>query len=220
MIVHPRTLESLRPLGVSESLLDRGDRAPRAQLHLGTRQVSAQLAEVALSDTAYPHLTLLRQMDVEEVLADALVRRGVAVERGVELIDAAAADGRTRAILRADGARSGGDSPLHRRLRRPVEHGTRDREDRLARWNVPRGGGSRRRRVRRGPPAGRPPRHRRSPRAVSSSSRWARARPGASSRRGPVAGMTCPSASPVPRCPLHSCASSSTRRGSGSPWAT
>ena len=103
MIVHPRTLESLRPLGVAESLLDRGDRAPRAQLHLGRRQVSAQLAEVALSDTAYPHLTLLRQMDVEEVLADALVRRGVAVERGVELIDAAAADGRTRAILRADG---------------------------------------------------------------------------------------------------------------------
>ncbi len=104
MIMHPRTLESLRPLGVTDDLLDRGDRAPTAELHLGPRSVTVQLADVALRDTAFPHLTLLRQMDVEEVLANALKQRGVEVERGVELLDAAAADdGSATATLQRDG---------------------------------------------------------------------------------------------------------------------
>ncbi len=100
MIMHPRTLEALRPLGVTDNLLDRADRAPKAELHLGRRRVSAQLADVALSDTAFPHLTLLRQMDVEEVLIDALKQRGVEIERGVELVDASADGGAAHATLR------------------------------------------------------------------------------------------------------------------------
>ena len=87
MIMHPRTLESLRPLGVTDSLLERGDTSPKAELHLGSRRVAAQLAEIDLPDTAYPHLTMLRQMDVEEVLAQALEKRGVTIERGTELVD-------------------------------------------------------------------------------------------------------------------------------------
>jgi len=104
MIVHPRTLESLRPLGVTDALLVRGDRAPAAELHIGRRRVSARLADVDLPDTAFPHLTLLRQMDVEEVLAAALVRRSVEIERGVELVGASAGDGSLRATLSANGA--------------------------------------------------------------------------------------------------------------------
>ena len=50
--------------------------------------MSAQLADVGLSDTAFPHLTMIRQMDVEDVLTEALSRRGIEVERGVELADA------------------------------------------------------------------------------------------------------------------------------------
>ena len=103
MIMHSRTLESLRPLGVTDSLLDRGDRAPTAVLHLGRRSVRVQLADVALPDTAFPHLTMLRQMDVEEVLATALKERGVEVERGVELVDASADDCTVHATLRCDG---------------------------------------------------------------------------------------------------------------------
>jgi 2-polyprenyl-6-methoxyphenol hydroxylase-like FAD-dependent oxidoreductase len=72
MILHARTLETLRPLGVTESLLDRGDRAPRAEVHLGRRRVLARLSDVRLRDTAFPHLTLVRQTDVEEVLTAAL----------------------------------------------------------------------------------------------------------------------------------------------------
>jgi 2-polyprenyl-6-methoxyphenol hydroxylase-like FAD-dependent oxidoreductase len=104
MIMHPRTLESLRPLGVTDALLDRGDRAPKAAIHFGQREVRAQLANVALRDTAFPHLTLLRQMDAEEVLADALTRRGVAVERGVELVHAGVSDDGVHAVLKSDGA--------------------------------------------------------------------------------------------------------------------
>ncbi|MGZ4471066.1 MAG: FAD-dependent monooxygenase [Nocardioidaceae bacterium] len=106
MILHPRTLECLRPFGVTGDLLDRADLAPRARLHLGGRQVTADLGDVGLPDTAFPHLTLLRQMDVEEVLADALARRGVAVERGTTLVGVSpAAPGRpqVQATLRRDG---------------------------------------------------------------------------------------------------------------------
>jgi 2-polyprenyl-6-methoxyphenol hydroxylase-like FAD-dependent oxidoreductase len=103
MIMHPGTLESLRPMGVTDSLLNRSDKAPRVELHLGRRRVTALLAEVALPDTAFPHLTLLRQMDVEEVLANALTQRGVEVERGVELVDASADEAGASATLKAEG---------------------------------------------------------------------------------------------------------------------
>jgi 2-polyprenyl-6-methoxyphenol hydroxylase-like FAD-dependent oxidoreductase len=101
MIMHPRTMESLRPLDVTDALLDRGDISPRAELHLGRRTVEAVLADVALHDTAFPHLTMLRQMDAEEVLADALEGRGVSVERGSELVDLDdGPDGLVKAVLR------------------------------------------------------------------------------------------------------------------------
>ncbi len=102
MIVHPRTLESLRPLGVVDRLLERGDRAPEARLHLGRRTVRTTLADVALKDTPYPHLTLLRQADVEDVLAEALRSRGVEVERGVEAVDVTQDSGAARITLRAN----------------------------------------------------------------------------------------------------------------------
>jgi 2-polyprenyl-6-methoxyphenol hydroxylase-like FAD-dependent oxidoreductase len=104
MIMHPRTLESLRPLGVTEELVDRGDVSPKARLHLGRKVVAAELADVALPDTAFPHLTMLRQADAEEVLARALERRGVEIERGTELVGLGpGADGQpVRAALRSE----------------------------------------------------------------------------------------------------------------------
>ncbi|MEU4293113.1 FAD-dependent monooxygenase [Kribbella sp. NPDC026596] len=102
MIMHPRTLECLRPLGVTGELLDRGDASPSAELHLGRSRVSVSLAEFLLPDTAFPHLTLVSQMDVETVLARALTRRGVRIERGVELMDIAPDANRVRATLRSE----------------------------------------------------------------------------------------------------------------------
>src|SRR5271169_5207374 len=85
LILHARTLEVLRPLGVTQALLARADIAPTADLQLGSRVVRITLADLALPDTAFPHLSLVRQMDVERVLAEALADRGVEVERGTEL---------------------------------------------------------------------------------------------------------------------------------------
>jgi 2-polyprenyl-6-methoxyphenol hydroxylase-like FAD-dependent oxidoreductase len=86
LMVHARTLEVLRPLGVTDDLLDRADTAPRARLHLGSRTVPVELGGLDLADTPFPHLTLVRQMDVEALLELALTERGVEVERGVELV--------------------------------------------------------------------------------------------------------------------------------------
>jgi 2-polyprenyl-6-methoxyphenol hydroxylase-like FAD-dependent oxidoreductase len=95
LILHPRTLEVLRPLGVTDAMLARADTAPRADLRLGHRRVRVRLNAFDLPDTAFPHLTLVRQMDVESVLAQALADRGVAVERSTDVV--AVEDGATRA---------------------------------------------------------------------------------------------------------------------------
>lgn len=101
LILHPRTLEVLRPLGVTEALLARADIAPEGYLHLGSRVVRARLAELALPDTAFPHLSLVRQLDVEKVLAQALADRGVGVERDTELIEVVDGEISARAALRS-----------------------------------------------------------------------------------------------------------------------
>jgi 2-polyprenyl-6-methoxyphenol hydroxylase-like FAD-dependent oxidoreductase len=100
LIMHTRTLEVLRPLGVTQALLARADTAPAADLHLGGRVVHVRLGGLELPDTAFPHLTLIRQMDVEAVLARALADRGVLVERGTELADVHQSPESVRAILR------------------------------------------------------------------------------------------------------------------------
>jgi 2-polyprenyl-6-methoxyphenol hydroxylase-like FAD-dependent oxidoreductase len=86
LIIHPRTLEVLRPLGVTAALLGRADTAPAADLRLGSRTVRVMLAGLALPGTPFPHLSLIRQTDVERVLAQALGVRGVRVERDTELV--------------------------------------------------------------------------------------------------------------------------------------
>ena len=101
LILHARTLEVLRPLGVTQALLARADIAPAADLRLGAHVVRVRFGDLALPDTAFPHLTLVRQMDVERVLADALADRGVEVERGTELAAVREEPGGVRAVLRA-----------------------------------------------------------------------------------------------------------------------
>jgi 2-polyprenyl-6-methoxyphenol hydroxylase-like FAD-dependent oxidoreductase len=102
MVLHSRALEGLRPLGVVDGLLERADTDPCARLHLGDRVVTVRLGDVALADTPYPHLTMVRQADVEDVLTGALAERGVVVERGVELLDAPAEGDRVGATLRSE----------------------------------------------------------------------------------------------------------------------
>ena len=103
LILHSRTLEVLRPLGVTQALLARSDVTPTADLQLGSRVIRVTLAGLALPDTAFPHLSLVRQMDVERVLAQALADRGVQVERGTELAGVHDGPGGVRTVLRSSG---------------------------------------------------------------------------------------------------------------------
>lgn len=103
LIVHPRTLEVLRPLGVTGALLERGDPAPHVLVHLGARVIPVALGPLALADTAYPHLLFATQATVESVLGDALAARGVEVERGCELVGADLGHDEFRARLRRHG---------------------------------------------------------------------------------------------------------------------
>jgi 2-polyprenyl-6-methoxyphenol hydroxylase-like FAD-dependent oxidoreductase len=86
MMLHARALECLRPLGVTGALLERADTAPEARIHLARRVLQVRLGHVDLPDTAFPHLTLVRQADIEEVLWATLRERGVDVEWGVEFV--------------------------------------------------------------------------------------------------------------------------------------
>jgi 2-polyprenyl-6-methoxyphenol hydroxylase-like FAD-dependent oxidoreductase len=101
LILHARTLEVLRPLGVTGALLARADIAPAVDLRLGSRVVQVTFGDLALPDTAFPHLSLIRQMDVERVLARALADREVKVERGAELASVCEEPGGVRAVLRS-----------------------------------------------------------------------------------------------------------------------
>jgi 2-polyprenyl-6-methoxyphenol hydroxylase-like FAD-dependent oxidoreductase len=55
LVVHPRTLEQLRPLGVVPALAARADRDPEARLHLGAREVAVRIADLAVPGTAFGH---------------------------------------------------------------------------------------------------------------------------------------------------------------------
>lgn len=104
LVMHPRTLELLRPLGVTGALVARGDPSPSVQLHLGSRVVPVRFADLSLHGTAFPHLLMVRQSDVEAVLSRALAERGVVVERGVELVDLTVGPQGVRATVTRDGS--------------------------------------------------------------------------------------------------------------------
>ena len=90
-----------RPLGVTQALLADAGITPRANLHLGSRIIPMQLADLAMPNTAFPHLTLIRQADAERVLAQTLADRGVEVERGTELAEVRDGPEGVRALLRS-----------------------------------------------------------------------------------------------------------------------
>lgn len=97
-----RTLEVLRPLGVTQALLAVADVGPMVDVRFGTRTVRMCLGDLPLPGTPYPHLTLIRQSDVEDVLARALADRGVTVEHGTELVGLHERADSVRAVLRSE----------------------------------------------------------------------------------------------------------------------
>jgi 2-polyprenyl-6-methoxyphenol hydroxylase-like FAD-dependent oxidoreductase len=87
LAVQPRTLEVLRGLGLAQTLVERGNDTSQLRMHAGERVVPVRLFDVGLEDTAYPFLLFISQAETEAVLNEHLAEQGVAVERGVELIE-------------------------------------------------------------------------------------------------------------------------------------
>ncbi len=85
LAIQPRTLEVLAGLGVTQTLVGLGNTAVQVRLHAGHRVVSIPLYDTGVADTAYQFLLFLSQAETERVLGKQLQRRGVPVERGVEL---------------------------------------------------------------------------------------------------------------------------------------
>jgi 2-polyprenyl-6-methoxyphenol hydroxylase-like FAD-dependent oxidoreductase len=86
LVLQPRTLEVLAGLGVTAELLRRGRRTVRLRLHAGARAVDVPLSDVGITDTPYPFLLFASQAETEATLAAHLAERGLAVERGTELV--------------------------------------------------------------------------------------------------------------------------------------
>ena len=85
--VQPRSLEVLAGLGVTDELIECGNRAVRAQLHFPRRVVPVRLFDLGVDDTAYPYLLFVSQAETERILGESVTRRGGTIERGVELIE-------------------------------------------------------------------------------------------------------------------------------------
>ncbi|HSK91909.1 MAG TPA: FAD-dependent monooxygenase [Euzebyales bacterium] len=101
LVVQPRTLEVLRPIGVTPELLARGDSDARARFHLGVCEVVVAMRDAALGDTGFPFLLVLRQADMEAVLRDHLGRDGTTVEWGTEFVACHQGRSGVAAVLRS-----------------------------------------------------------------------------------------------------------------------
>lgn len=134
MVVQPRTLEVLKPIGAADALRHEGTTGMRATLHFGSRDVPVALGDLGIGDSPYPHLLFVRQAQVEAVLRERLRERGVDVHWGQELLSfdqdaggvsatVATAGGpavvRCRYLAGCDGA----DSTVRRLLRVPFRGG-------------------------------------------------------------------------------------------------
>lgn len=87
LALQPRTLEALRPFGISSALMAAGHPARGLQLHLPDQTLAVDLSDAGIEDSEFQHLLFLSQAETEHALAAYLSGRGIRVERGVELQD-------------------------------------------------------------------------------------------------------------------------------------
>ncbi|MBP3037834.1 FAD-dependent monooxygenase [Arthrobacter sp. zg-ZUI100] len=85
LALQPRTLEALRPFGISTELSGAGRPARALQLHLPEQTIPVDLSDTGIEDSEFPHLLFLSQARTEQALVSYLAGRGIRVERGVEL---------------------------------------------------------------------------------------------------------------------------------------
>lgn len=88
--LHPETLRALDRLNLMPAVLDSAHRIDRLSLRRGANKIG--VAEFAALEGAFPFAASLRQSELEEILEDALQRRGGAVSRHHEVTQIALGD--------------------------------------------------------------------------------------------------------------------------------
>jgi 2-polyprenyl-6-methoxyphenol hydroxylase-like FAD-dependent oxidoreductase len=87
LVVQPRTLELLDPMGLTEGLLAAGQPTPEVAVYLNHRRVAdLDISGTGITDTAYPFLLFVSQVETERLLERYLTEHGVQVERPLELL--------------------------------------------------------------------------------------------------------------------------------------
>jgi 2-polyprenyl-6-methoxyphenol hydroxylase-like FAD-dependent oxidoreductase len=101
LVVHARSLEILRDLGVAEALARRGNTATRVAVHLSAkRTLLIRFDNIGAVDTEFPYILVVSQAETEAVLDAHLVALGKKVERGVEVVALTPAAGGVACTLR------------------------------------------------------------------------------------------------------------------------
>ncbi len=98
LAIFPRSLEMFEAMGVIDRFLAEGQRLHGLSLH----HRAAQIAQIELTAVAspFPFALALPQSDTERLLAEELSRRGIEIERGVELTGLTQTGDLVRAVLR------------------------------------------------------------------------------------------------------------------------
>ncbi len=118
LVVHARTLELFQRLGFADALVARGRTAVNVQWYIAEHPpLEIDLGDIGATDTPYPFMLFVSQVETELALEQHLRSKGIEIERGVELASFVQdADGvtaqlgaetaRFRYIIGGDGAHS------------------------------------------------------------------------------------------------------------------
>jgi 2-polyprenyl-6-methoxyphenol hydroxylase-like FAD-dependent oxidoreductase len=106
LVVHARTLEFYRQLGIADDVVSRGVEFVAVNLWVKNQHVGhIELGKLGQGLSPFPYMLIFEQDAHERLLIDHLSRAGVTVERPTELIDAKEVDNHVEARLRlADGS--------------------------------------------------------------------------------------------------------------------
>jgi 2-polyprenyl-6-methoxyphenol hydroxylase-like FAD-dependent oxidoreductase len=101
LAVQARTLEILQSVGLADRLVARGNPSARLVFHFeGGRSAEVRLGDFAAHDTRFPFILFVSQAETETLLGSHLTSNGVAIERGLELVDFSTDDTGVDVVLR------------------------------------------------------------------------------------------------------------------------
>lgn len=87
LVVQPRTLELFDLMGQAEALIAAGQPTPEVGLYLNHQRIAdLSISNTGVTDTAYPFLLFVSQVETERVLLRYLNEQGVQVEQPLELL--------------------------------------------------------------------------------------------------------------------------------------